>query len=551
MVKRFQNKTGRSLIISDVDGNEFTIIPGEFVLGSFYAKYSALTYIDNNGEGIDLSQGKNNKVIGGGGNPAFSTDDRLDQEPTDLRYQLGATDPAGTQRNSCIGSSTDYDAFDIEPAPAITGTTASAVFTRTEGAWVANQLVNQYAFSYVDGAKHTGKWERIIANDTTTVTTATDLFASADRLITCPWNPIAGEVSTGGAAYNYTNISSDGSDYWLSPFTSADVLRLNPVTGVGQGYTHGQAITDGVSIGGVYDGESMWFSAYSGDFMKVSLNGDGTLTRYPHTKGDQAFIGMVFTGRYIFSAPHDADSIVRIDPQTSEIKYYPHNAVNTDTEQAGFHFYGLIQVDDYIWLAPYSSSTIVRLHIPTGKIDHFAHGEPTLAFTGVVKVGDELIFIPAKSPNILKFNVKTNKMTRIAHNRDISTYTAFNGAAFDGRRYIYMNDQFGSTLVRFDTKTNKIAEFPLGKGLGSFFGCVHINNQIIMAPYAYTNVVRVALPQAGASGMTVHGTLNVDRIKPKFNTLYASNAAALAGGVEIGELYADTTGVIKIAIEEV
>ena len=232
--------------------------------------------------------------------------------------------PLPTQRRTYIENSDGLGSgatpfFTPEQQPEIIGTrTSDTVFTRATGTWVADALVGQFAFSYATGAGNSGVWLPITANTTTTFTVSGVLHATGTACLTCPWNPIYASYAHGQGGAAFTGGVFDGQSIWLVPYSSSNIIKINPATGGLTTYAHGQG--GAAFIGGVFDGQSIWLVPHdSSNIVKINP-ATGGLTTYAHGQGGAAFYGGVFDGQSIWLVPHGSSNIIKINPPGSGIK---------------------------------------------------------------------------------------------------------------------------------------------------------------------------------------------------------------------------------------
>src|SRR4030067_495378 len=195
----------------------------------------------------------------------------------------------------------------------IAGTrTSDTLFTRTAGTWVASALVGQYAFSYVAGTPITGVWLPITANTTTTLTVNGTLQATGTGVMTCPWKPIQSTYAHGQGAGAFVGGCFDGESVWLVPYSSSNLVKVNPATGAMTAYAHGQGA--GAFAGGCFDGESVWLVPYSSSNLVKVNPATGAMTAYAHGQGAGAFYGGCFDGESIWLAPSGSSNLVKVNP---------------------------------------------------------------------------------------------------------------------------------------------------------------------------------------------------------------------------------------------
>jgi hypothetical protein len=215
---------------------------------------------------------------------------------------VGSTGPIGDSeisfKNNIIGKSHSFPAnpSTSQSSPISGIRTSDYIFTRTSGTWTDGYLVGQYVFSYNSTGTQIGTWTRIIANDSSTLTTQDALYVGCNTVCTSVFNPISGLYPHGEGqppsyGFAYAGCCSDGYSIWFTPFESPDIIRLDPITGQITRYPHGlpwSAYADTVSRGNPsFDGTCVWFSSSSTDaglpqpIMKINVN-TGVITKYVH-----------------------------------------------------------------------------------------------------------------------------------------------------------------------------------------------------------------------------------------------------------------------------
>src|SRR4030067_298173 len=300
----------------------------------------------------------------------------------------------------------------------IAGTrTSDTLFTRTAGTWVASALVGQYAFSYVAGTPITGVWLPITANTTTTLTVNGTLQATGTGVMTCPWKPIQSTYAHGQGAGAFVGGCFDGESVWLVPYSSSNLVKVNPVTGAMTAYAHGQGA--GAFAGGCFDGESVWLVPYSSSNLVKVNPATGAMTAYAHGQGAGAFYGGCFDGESVWLAPLDSSNLVKVNPATGAMTAYAHG-------QGAGAFVGGCFDGESVWLVPYNSSNLVKVNPATGAMTAYAHGQGADAFTGACFDGESIWLAPFYSSNLVKVNPAGFGRKRQHQNWNITASRALN-----------------------------------------------------------------------------------------------------------------------------
>ena len=463
------------------------------------------------------------------------------QSTTDKRAIVASSDGQGASAN-CFANP--------PVAATIPGTrTSDTVFTRTAGTWVASTLVGQYVFSYATATPTVGVWLPITANTTTTLTVSGVLHATGTSVITSTWSPTYSKYAHGQGATAFRGGCFDGQNIWLAPYSSANIIKLNPATGAITTIAHGQ--TTQSYHGAIFDGTNVWLIPYSSANITKVDPVTNVLTHYAHGQGSTAFIGACFDGQNIWLAPYSSANIIKLNPATGDITTIAHG----QTTQS---YHGAIFDGTNVWLIPYSSANITKVDPVTNVLTHYAHGQGSTAFIGACFDGQNIWMAPYASSNIIKLNVATGTITTIAHGQGGTAFTAaifdgsnvwlipysssnllridaatgtfttsphvfgsnaFRGACFDGR-HIFLASFLSDVIAKLDTRTGLIDSIYgfHGQTANSFMGAVWDGEAVWYVPFASSNIVRLD-PNTGTFSAYPHG----------------QNASPFSGGIWDGE----------------
>ena len=145
--------------------------------------------------------------------------------------------------------------------------------------------------------------------------------------------------------------------------------------------------------------------------------------------------------------------LVRLDPATREVKYFP--------VTVGSHPYGLaIGGDKALWYVANYGDEIVRLDPQTGKLTRYK--VPT-KFSDVRRMAADAegnLWAGAhEQSHLLKIEYKTGKIT------EISTPTVNSGPysidVDEKRNFIWFSERYADKIVRYDPKANTFLEIPV------------------------------------------------------------------------------------------
>ena len=395
--------------------------------------------------------------------------------------------------NNGLGQS--FPAFvNYEQSAAIAGArTSDTLFTRTAGSWVVDGLIGQWAYFYAAASYEDGAWLKITDNAAGTITvTGQVIFAGADSVKTCPWQPIQDQFTHGKGGVAYAGGVFDGESIWLAPANATDILKINATDGTMTSYTHGQGV-DAFS-GAVFDGENIWLvPVSSANIIKVDPS-DGSMTTYAHGKGASAFHGGVFDGQNVWLVPYTSSDLVKIDPDGG-MTSYAHG-------QTTGSFQGGVYDGENIWLVPHSSANLVKVNPSDGTMTPYAHGKADRAFVGGVFDGENIWLIPRRSDDLVKVNPSTGGMTSYPHGY---ANDAFYGGVFDGES-IWLMPTTSDDLVKVNPSDGTMTPYAHGKGDWAFIGGVFDGNYVWMIPQTSTELVRFVPPRFGRAA-TVTKTL--------------------------------------------
>jgi len=160
----------------------------------------------------------------------------------------------------------------------------------------------------------------------------------------------------------------------------------------------------------------------------------------------------------------------------------------------------------FVWMIPQEANQVVRMNPETGEMrgyDIWADGySPNMKygqFSGGVYDGENLWLIPSIADNVLKINTQTGSLTRLRNwpddfNRG-SGFSAFNGGVYDGR-YVWMVPSNANQIVRIDPTDGSMhgySDWPEGFRLEpyAFSGAVYHEGEIWFIPSRVNQVIKL------------------------------------------------------------
>ena len=109
----------------------------------------------------------------------------------------------------------------------------------------------------------------------------------------------------------------DGESIWLVPYTSSNLVKVNPATGAMTTYAHGQGAT--AFYGGVFDGESIWLVPYtSSNLVKVNppKSGRGVIT------GNRNIAGTLVVGGNVGIGTTTPNTLLHLNSGAADSSYF-------------------------------------------------------------------------------------------------------------------------------------------------------------------------------------------------------------------------------------
>lgn len=284
------------------------------------------------------------------------------------------------------------------------------------------------------------------------------------------------------ASNAFHGIDILGRYIWMAPFDYDYFLRMDRFSYDQVLYPNNYGI--GAFRGVKSDeGFKLWFSPRNADTLVELVPGpvqQYEIAKYIYDNPiGTAFQGCCTAGNYIWFAPRDYPSFIRIHTITKEITYIPHSY--------GSYAFGSCAFDGTrVWFAPRTASDIVSIDNVTLDVDTYAHTYDTQAFGGAVFDGDYIWFAPYNDSNIVKIDPSDGSRTDIA-----TAYTgtaSFLGVAFDGS-YIWLSPFSESVFVKVDVVTNAITTIP--NTYGAFAGAAFEGTNVWFAPSTADNIVTI------------------------------------------------------------
>lgn len=231
------------------------------------------------------------------------------------------------------------------------------------------------------------------------------------------------------------------------------------------------------------------------------------------TRGTGSFGGCVFDGTHIWMPPSlFRTTLVRLHPQTGEMKEYSNFPPNIGMGNLIFGFGGILFDGDRLWFIPLTMTTgIVRMDRSSGvmtllqtfppglrwAIHEFSDGSWTLLFqTGTIDDNKRLWLCPSLANMLVSVDTATGTMKGYSNwpdNYISSTYPnreRFNGIVFDGT-YIWLLPRYANMIVRFDRVSETMTPFLVGIYNGAYLGGVFDGSSIWAAPLASRPILRI------------------------------------------------------------
>ena len=386
--------------------------------------------------------------------------------------------------NNGLGQSAQVFATPVQ-SDEIAGTrTSDIVFTRTAGEWTEDALIGQYAFSYAEGTPSAGTWLPIIDNDTTTLTISGTLHATGTAVRTCPWKPISALYAHGQGGSAYIGGVFDGQSIWFVPYNSANLTKVNPATGAMTHYAHDQG--SAAYEGGVFDGQNIWLVPYNSANLTKVNPATGAMTHYAHEQVASAYAGGVFDGQSIWLVPFKSANLTKVNPATGAMTHYAH-------EQGSYAYAGGVFDGQSLWLVPSSSTKLTKVNPATGAMTHYAHDQGSAAYFGGLFDGQSIWLVPFKSANLTKVNPATGAMTHYAHEQVTDTYA---GGIFDGQS-LWLVPYNSANLTKVNPATGAMTHYAHGQGGSAYFGGIFDGQSIWLVPYSPSNLTKVTPPEFG------------------------------------------------------
>ena len=308
------------------------------------------------------------------------------------------------------------------PTGPITGILTNAtLFTRTSGTWVENELIGQYIYSYVYGTECIGVWCEISSNTSTTITTLTNLQASANRCFISQYNPITQLIAHNDTVYNnnypiYSTCISVNDDTWLIPKWTSYISRIEIATGNITKFQVDPSISTGSLTGCCYDNNGhIWVATYSGTkILKINISDNSQ--QLIDTGGISGFSSCCYVDGYVWVMPTINYTTLKINIVT--------NVVISESRSAFF----LKTITDScydengtIWCS--SSNYILKLNVLTNTISSIlvsGFGAGACCYAN----GYVWFCQSARSgADILKVDISTNAMTAITPLHDGGVWT--------------------------------------------------------------------------------------------------------------------------------
>ncbi len=352
-----------------------------------------------------------------------------------------------------------------------------------------------------------------------------------------------GDFGTFGKGENFYSAVFDGKDIW-NVGTRSNLSRFDRVTGTNVVYKYNNpsnsnmgnvnTVSGEIFCGGVFDGTYLWLVPRNADSIVRVDPATGIMNGYSLSTGtnmgtaqgaqDSKFDGATFDGNNIWIAPFHSDRVVKFDVTTHQFTGYGLPVGGS------FKFVGAIVSPGAVWLAPYNANLVIKVNIDDGTMTTYSMKESINensnmgnlglanpvdnAFQGGGFDGKYVWLTPSKADRVVRIDPSSGTMTGFKPEfPDFPSYTGslFSGAAFDGRNLWLCPDQphfetagNESMLIKFDTQMNAFTGYLMRENgttrinTGNYgiatsgHGAVFDGENIWMAPYNSNRMMKIS-----------------------------------------------------------
>ncbi len=393
--------------------------------------------------------------------------------------------------------------------------------------------------------------------------------------------------STTIGTFAFRGIITVGTDLWLLPTDSDEIVAVNSTTGTMTGYPLiGVGTTLNKFVGGVFDGTFIWLVPFNGNAVlrvRVADGGGGSkgdvvlFDLFPAgiSSGDAGkFAGGVFAGGFVWMVPHNADRVVRLDPADGTMVGF-NGWPGTFTKGAAA-FWGGVFDGTRIWMVPFDADRVVKVDPSDGSMTEVAASRwtsdltsftlPSRAFAGGTWDGSRIWLSPYDADRVVSIATATDAMTGYGTVNDATQWPAgyaksaagsFNGAIFDGAS-VWLVPFEDTRVVKVNATSGAIltyGNFPSGvvaSDLDKFAGAGFDGTDIYFGPATRSGRTLVKLFTTATPVVS-----SVNRLTPAdaptnadsvvFRVTFNKNVA----GVDTSDFALTTTGTVAASIASV
>jgi hypothetical protein len=221
--------------------------------------------------------------------------------------------------------------------------------------------------------------------------------------------------------------------------------------------------------GGAYDGRYIWMApAETSTVVKLDTE-TGLMTSYDSwptgfVKGNGAFGDAVFDGDSVWLIPSLADRVIQIDPTNGAMTGYQ----NWPSGLSGSapRFSGGVFHDGALWLIPSNANQIVRLDKSSGTMTGYAAWPSGFSlqgydFAGGVFDGQFIWLIPSRADRVIRFDPATGAMEGYnawPNGLNRAGY-AFSGGIFDGNGNVWLIPYSANQIVKLNTSDGEMTGY--------------------------------------------------------------------------------------------
>eukprot|EP00759_Apiculatamorpha_spiralis_P017675 PhF_6_TR23802/c0_g1_i1/m.33323 len=298
----------------------------------------------------------------------------------------------------------------------------------------------------------------------------------------------------------------------LVPYGFTYIVRLDLMTGAFTTYNKWPATfvvpSSNAFVGGVYDGVDVWLIPHNADRI-VKVNPDTGVTALetnawpssPFVLTSGAFYGGIFDGSSVWLVPYNANRVVKCSSiAMNSFGTWPSGFVAGTQMFAGGVFDG-----SAMWMIPYNADRIVTIQIAGGSMRGFnawpsGYTKVSGAFSGGSFDGRYLWTVPHNADMVLKvdtLSVPTTTMT--GYNSwpqgFVNSGQLFVGGISDGT-WMWMVPHSASDVVKIHLQNGTMGRYyqwpsEITYSVKMFFGGVYNGSEILLFPHYSDRIVRI------------------------------------------------------------